>query len=108
MSGASNRDGDAVDLEAHAIQCLILDSDPSSRVKKRGRESPMQKAVLVPGSTHRRCYGAAVEAALADVLKDPGERRSAPRLRELMSQLDADGHNTTALRRELAQLLAWG
>jgi hypothetical protein len=63
--------------------------------------------VWVPGSRHRRCYGAAVEAALAETLLDPSGQRSAPRLRELMSQLDADGHNTVALRKELGDLLAW-
>ena len=59
----------------------------------------------LPSSFRRRCYGAAVEAALAPIRSDRTARPSAPRLQELMSQLDADGHNTAALREELSQLL---
>ena len=62
------------------------------------------KVEAVPSSC-RRCYGAAVEAALAPIRYDPAARPSAPRLQELLSQLDADGHDTTALRQELEQLL---
>jgi len=58
----------------------------------------------VPSSC-RRCYGAAVEAALAPIRHDPAAHPSAPRLQELLSQLDADGHDTTALRQELEELL---
>ena len=59
----------------------------------------------IPAGARRRCYGAAVEAALASVRYDPGARPSAPRLQELLSQLDADGHDTTAFRQELEQIL---
>ena len=59
----------------------------------------------IPSNRRRRCYGAAVEAALAPVRSDPAACPSAPRLQELKSQLDADGHDTTAFRQELEQLL---
>jgi len=63
------------------------------------------KVEAIPSSCRRRCYGAAVEAALAPIRYDPAASPSAPRLQELLSQLDADGHDTTALRQELGQLL---
>lgn len=55
----------------------------------------------------RRCYGAAVEEALAPYIEQHANAigPSAPRLRELLSQLDADGHETGALREELEWLL---
>jgi hypothetical protein len=55
----------------------------------------------------RRCYGAAVEEALAPSIEQHANATgpSAPRLRELLSQLDADGHETGALREELEWLL---
>jgi hypothetical protein len=55
----------------------------------------------------RRCYGAAVEEALAPCIEQyrNATRPNAPRLRELLSQLDADGHETGALREELGWLL---
>lgn len=58
-------------------------------------------------SRQRRCYGAAVEAALAPVHSDLATQLRAPRLKELLSQLDADGHDTDALRRELALILLY-
>ncbi len=55
----------------------------------------------------RRCYGAAVESALLG--RPAREVRvgepHAPRLLELLSQLDADGHDTEKLRTELWGLL---
>ena len=60
---------------------------------------------IVPAGGRRRCYGAAVEAALAQVTLYPAPPSTAPRLQELLSQLDADGHDTAALREELEQLL---
>jgi hypothetical protein len=53
----------------------------------------------------RRCYGAAVEQAVSasDTRGDFGGH--APRLTELMTQLDADGHDTALLRLELSQLV---
>ncbi len=107
MSNANNRNSSAFDSEEFAMRCLLLESDPSSGAKERGRESPTPRTALVPGSRMRRCYGAAVEAALVELFIDPSNPPSAPRLRELMSQLDADGHNTVALRQELEDLLAW-
>ena len=55
----------------------------------------------------RRCYGAAVEAALFDRPSHDGRAGTplAPRLLELLSQLDADGHDTKKLRTELRELL---
>ena len=53
----------------------------------------------------RRCYGHAVEQAVTES-QTRGEFTSrAPRLNELMTQLDADGHNTTQLRLELEGLI---
>ena len=53
----------------------------------------------------RRCYGHAVEQAVTES-QTRGEFTSrAPRLNELMTQLDADGHNTTQLRLELEGLV---
>ncbi len=61
----------------------------------------------IPSALRRRCYGAAVEEALAPFTEQDANanRPSAPRLRELLSQLDADGHETGALREELEWLL---
>ncbi len=58
--------------------------------------------------SHRRCYGAAVEAAIvgAVVSEDADWKPRAPRLHELLSQLDADGHDTRQFRAELSQLLS--
>lgn len=56
-------------------------------------------------SRTRRCYGQAVEQAVTES-QSRGEFTSrAPRLTELMTQLDADGHNTTQLRIELESLV---
>jgi hypothetical protein len=46
-----------------------------------------------------------VEAALAHVTLHQASPPTARRLQELLSQLDADGHDTAALRHELGQLL---
>lgn len=57
------------------------------------------------GTRGRRCYGQAVEEAVT-VAESRGEQaHRAPRLTELMTQLDADGHNTTQLRLELEHLI---
>ena len=53
----------------------------------------------------RRCYGQAVEQAMTEVEFTREVRGRAPRLTELMTQLDADGHDTTHLRRELEGLI---
>ena len=63
-----------------------------------------QKVVAIPVTYRRRCYGAAVEAALVHSSK-PNGPPGAPRLQELLTQLDADGHDTVALREELGHLL---
>lgn len=66
----------------------------------------MQRAAeTAAASRTRRCYGQVVEQAVTS-----GELRGdwsgrAPRLTELMTQLDADGHNTTQLRIELESLV---
>lgn len=86
----------------------LLDPDPASLAETLGHDLPPPTTALVPGSRHRRCYGAAVEAAVADVLINPSNPPTAPRLHELLSQLDADGHNIVALRIELDELVAWG
>jgi hypothetical protein len=62
--------------------------------KQRARETAAPRP--------RRCYGQAVEEAMRHVAGS-GER--APRLTELMTQLDADGHDTTRLRTELESLV---
>ena len=67
--------------------------------------SRSQDAEAIPSGGRRRCYGAAVEAALAHVKLHRAVPPTAPRLQELLSQLDADGHETAALRDELGQLL---
>ena len=64
-----------------------------------------QEADTLPSGRRRRCYGAAVEAALAHVTLHQASPPTARRLQELLSQLDADGHDTAALRDELGQLL---
>lgn len=53
----------------------------------------------------RRCYGQAVEQAVTAAESHGELAHRAPRLTELMTQLDADGHNTTQLRLELEGLL---
>jgi hypothetical protein len=53
----------------------------------------------------RRCYGQAVEAAVTAAESHGEQAPRAPRLTELMTQLDADGHNTTQLRIELEGLI---
>ena len=53
----------------------------------------------------RRCYGQAVEQAVTAAESHGEAPHRAPRLTELMTQLDADGHNTTQLRIELEGLL---
>jgi hypothetical protein len=53
----------------------------------------------------RRCYGQAVEEAVTAAESHGEQPHRAPRLTELMTQLDADGHNTTQLRLELEGLL---
>lgn len=53
----------------------------------------------------RRCYGQAVEAAVTKTETRGELTTRAPRLTELMTQLDADGHNTTQLRIELEGLI---
>lgn len=108
MSTTSDRDSDAVGSKANTMRRLKCGFDPSSVVKARGSEAPASMTTLVPGSELRRCYGAAVEAALAEALFAQSNPLSAPRLRELMSQLDADGHNTVAMRTELDELVASG
>lgn len=77
-------------------------SNDSGRPFLKSRRNNVQ---ALPSSFRRRCYGASVEAALAPIRSDRTAPPSAPRLQELMSQLDADGHNTAALREELSQLL---
>lgn len=86
----------------------LLDSDPAALAEPLGHDLPPPTSALVPGSRHRRCYGAAVEAAVVDILINPSIPPTAPRLRELLSQLDADGHDIIALRIELDELVAWG
>ena len=53
----------------------------------------------------RRCYGEAVEQAITEAEVRGDLSGLAPRLTELMMQLDADGHNTTQLRLELEKLI---
>ena len=53
----------------------------------------------------RRCYGEAVEQAIIEAEVRGELSARAPRLTELMMQLDADGHNTTQLRLELEKLI---
>lgn len=53
----------------------------------------------------RRCYGQAVEQAVMRTQSHGEFTTRAPRLTELMTQLDADGHNTTQLRIELEGLI---
>lgn len=53
----------------------------------------------------RRCYGHAVEQAVTESQTRGEFTTRAPRLVELMTQLDADGHNTTQLRLELEGVL---
>lgn len=53
----------------------------------------------------RRCYGQVVEQAVTAAESHGEQAHRAPRLTELMTQLDADGHNTTQLRLELEGLL---
>lgn len=53
----------------------------------------------------RRCYGQAVEQAVTRSQSHGEFTTRAPRLTELMTQLDADGHNTTQLRIELEGLI---
>jgi hypothetical protein len=53
----------------------------------------------------RRCYGQAVEQAITEAETHGETTAIAPRLTELMTQLDADGHNTTQLRLELEALI---
>ena len=53
----------------------------------------------------RRCYGEAVEQAITEIHVQGAPRSVAPRLTELMTQLDADGHDTTSLRIELEALI---
>lgn len=53
----------------------------------------------------RRCYGHAVEQAVTEAQARGEFTNRAPRLNELMTQLDADGHNTTQLRLELEGVL---
>jgi len=106
MSGTNDLDSAAVDGEANARCYLKLGSDSAPVVTKSEDGAPAAMTLSVPGSTRRRCYGAAVEAALDDVLFGQSNPSSAPRLRELLSQLDADGHDTAALRMELDALMA--
>lgn len=53
----------------------------------------------------RRCYGHAVEQAVTESRTRGEFTTRAPRLTELMTQLDADGHDTTQLRHELEGLV---
>ena len=53
----------------------------------------------------RRCYGQVVEQAMTEAEARGDLSGRAPRLTELMMQLDADGHNTTQLRLELEKLI---
>jgi hypothetical protein len=53
----------------------------------------------------RRCYGQAVEEAVTGAESRGEQSHRAPRLTELMTQLDADGHNTMQLRLELESLI---
>ena len=53
----------------------------------------------------RRCYGAAVELAVSEAGARGDFSGHAPRLTELMTQLDADGHDTAQLRMELSRLV---
>jgi len=71
-----------------------------------GTMSP-QQIQETPAKRRQQCYGSAVEVALAGVSLhgEPDAPLGAPRLQELLSQLDADGHDTAALRKELGHLL---
>ena len=71
-----------------------------------GTMSP-QQIQETPAKRRQQCYGSAVEVALAGLFlrDDPEIPPRAPRLHELLSQLDADGHDTAALRQELRRLL---
>ena len=66
-----------------------------------------RKRAAETGSTPRprRCYGRAVEHALDEYAAVGDFAGRAPRLTELMTQLDADGHDTTLLRAELGSLV---
>ena len=82
-------EGSADTAAAAAFLARFLD-----QCKQRARETAVPRA--------RRCYGQAVEEAMLDVGASGGR---APRLTELMTQLDADGHDTARLRTELESLV---
>jgi hypothetical protein len=64
-----------------------------------------QRAREATAMRNRRCYGQAIEEAMTEVASRGEWAGHAPRLTELMTQLDADGHNTTQLRIELEALV---
>jgi hypothetical protein len=68
-----------------------------SQCQQRARDSEGQRS--------RRCYGQAVEQAVTAHAARGEWAGYAPRLNELMTQLEADGHNTTQLRLELESLV---
>lgn len=69
------------------------------------RECLQRQRETACGPRPRRCYGQAVEEAVTASESHGEQVARAPRLTELMTQLDADGHNTTQLRLELEGLL---
>ena len=79
-------------VEAEAFLARFLD-----QCRQRAREAV--------GKRNRRCYGQAIEEAMTEVATRGEWAGHAPRLTELMTQLEADGHNTTQLRIELEALI---
>jgi len=69
------------------------------------RECRQREQETTPTNRARRCYGHAVEQAVTEAESHGELSGIAPRLTELMTQLDADGHNTTQLRLELESLV---
>ena len=68
-------------------------------------ECRQREQETAPANRARRCYGHAIEQAVTEAESHGELSGIAPRLTELMTQLDADGHNTTQLRLELESLV---
>ncbi len=82
--------------DAQAAEAFLLRLLDQCRRREIEKAAPLRR---------RRCYGEAVEQAVTEVDARGDLSSVAPRLTELMTQLDADGHNTTHLRIELEALI---